>query len=58
MKYGGKLLGVYIESMEFVKENLQKKFNSLNIEIENLINHPYRKNRFLLTKYCFIAKLN
>ena len=58
MKYGGKSLGAYIGSREFVKDNLQKKFNILNIEKDNLINHPNRKNRFLLTKYCFIAKLN
>ena len=58
VKYGGRLLGAYIGSNEFVRENLQKKFNTLNIEKQNLINHPNRKNRFLLTKFCFIAKLN
>ena len=53
MKYGGKLLGAYIGSNEFVRENLQKKFNTLNIEKQNLINHPNLKKRFL-TKYCFM----
>jgi hypothetical protein len=58
LKYGGKLLGACKGSKEFVKENLHEKFNNLDTKKTSLINHPIKKNRYLLMKYCFIAKLN
>ena len=35
-----------------------KKITTLNKEKKNIIKYPHVKNRYLLTKFCFIAKFN
>ena len=56
--YGVKLLGAFLGDSEYIKNNLYKKITTLNKEKQNIIKYPHVKNRYLLTKFCFIAKFN
>jgi hypothetical protein len=58
VEYGVKLLGAFLGDSEYIKKNLYKKISTLNKEKHNLIKYPHVKNRYLLTKFCFIAKFN
>ena len=52
------MLGAFLGDSEYIKNNLHKKITQLNKEKKNIIKYPHIKNRYLLTKFCFIAKFN
>ena len=56
--YGVKLLEAFLGDSEYIKNNLTKKMTTLCKEKKNIIKYPHVKNRYLLTKICFIAKFN
>ena len=55
--YGGKVLGSFIGSPEYIQSQLSLKIAEFQTPMENLKQYNYIQDRYLLLRFCFSRKL-
>ena len=54
--YGGKALGSFVGSHDYIAAQLQQKFSTILLLGDKLRNYPFFQDRYLLLRFCYSAK--